>query len=655
MDKLVKLIGEMEEKMILTAWLTSEENTLQKYSLKMDSKFSSLINSFKEKGFREISKNKSDYYWKKYYELKNLGYKKSSLAMVNKMHETWGKEIKVSVIVPVYNVEHYIAKCLDSLVEQSLLELEIIIVDDGSEDSSAEIANQYAEQCSSFVKLVKKKNGGLGSARNAALKFTRGEYIGYVDSDDYVDLKMYEKLYKEAIKGNDIVMCGMTAFNNIDGSIVWKYVLPKDIDLKNMKEVIKNSTIRISPGACNKLFKRSLLERIPWGEGFYEDLQATPTYFSFSQKVSAINECLYFYRVNRVGSIMYTKRNDKRCLSFIKSWENLLKYANPEYQQEIEYAVYIHIVDILKAFPAFIEDYMRYFSENRAIWEDNLLIKELINNKATLDLFNLEIIPKIIHYIEHEGMERTELQNRCVRTWKEYMLDYEFFKWDGSENIVKNKYLRKALRLGNWSYIKDYIKFSKLFEYGGIYLESDVQCNGLIDGLRLNELFLALEDDFKINWGVIGCKKESKIIKKILDLYEKDSFLSNYADKGYTSNLLDSYVWELIKYDSEINVTDDKYLGGKVFISPPNILTIDCNDGLNILERHFEGKKSPFNLDVSYKFYITKNYFYKLLLDEKKMEASLYIRIRQSIKVRIVEILKKFQLDHFVNKIKNKL
>lgn len=629
----------MDDKYNQSDWLIDKGRKLLDYSPKLDSKFSVQIANFNEKELKRKCGNDVDYYWGKYYELKNAKYEKSSLALVNKMHVIWGKEIKVSVIVPVYNVEPYINQCLNSLVEQSLLNLEVIIVDDGSIDKSGLIAQKYEKLCPNFIRLLKKKNGGLGSARNAGFKLTRGRYVGYVDSDDYIDPQMYLKLYKEALRGNDIVMCGMTAINNLDGSVVWKYVVPKDINLNDMKEVVKNSTIRISPGACNKLFRKTLLDKISWGKGFYEDLQATPTYFSYSNRVSYIEESLYFYRVNRVGSIMFTRRNDKRCLSFIKSWENLLKYSNPDYREEIEYAIYIHIVDILKAFPAFIDEFMDYFEKNKKIWRDNLLVQNLLNNKLTLNLFKLHCIPKIIHYIEPEGIEKTGIEYKCFKTWDEYISEYQLCKWDKVKDIFQNKYLKEALKFGNWSYVKDYIKFLKLYEYGGIYLESDIQCNKPIDGIRLNELFFALEDETKINWGVIGCTKSSRTIKKILQLFEKDSFLSNYVKKGYYSNLLDNYVWEILREDYKVdNIEDNKFVGDGVQLFPPNILTIDCNDGLNIFDRQYEGKRNQYNLDMSYKYYLTKQYFYREFLNERRLTKnsgeSIFVKLKQLIKVQ---------------------
>lgn len=117
-------------------------------------------------------------------------------------------DIKVSIIVPIYNVEKYHCRCMDSLLNQTLKDIEIIMVDDGSPDNCPQMCDEYAKK-DSRVKVVHKKNGGLGYARNSGLDVATGEYVAFVDSDDYVDLGMYEKLYKAAEENNnEAVFCG---------------------------------------------------------------------------------------------------------------------------------------------------------------------------------------------------------------------------------------------------------------------------------------------------------------------------------------------------------------------------------------------------------------------------------------------------------------
>lgn len=126
---------------------------------------------------------------------------------------------KVSVIVPVYNVEHYLAKCLDSLVNQSLQNIEIIVVNDGSKDGSGNIIQQYSEKYSDKIKALTKENGGLSDARNFGIDQATGDYLGFVDSDDYVSGTMFEEMLNLAEKNDaEMVICNIQKVDE-DGNI----------------------------------------------------------------------------------------------------------------------------------------------------------------------------------------------------------------------------------------------------------------------------------------------------------------------------------------------------------------------------------------------------------------------------------------------------
>ena len=115
---------------------------------------------------------------------------------------------KISIIVPVYNVEEYIHRCIDSILAQTFTDFELILVNDGSHDQCGKICDEYAEN-DSRIKVIHKKNGGLSDARNAGLEIAQGEYIGFVDSDDYIEHDMYEKLIEACKEYNSkLAMCG---------------------------------------------------------------------------------------------------------------------------------------------------------------------------------------------------------------------------------------------------------------------------------------------------------------------------------------------------------------------------------------------------------------------------------------------------------------
>ena len=124
---------------------------------------------------------------------------------------------KISVIIPVYNVEEYLDKCVTSVLNQTYKNLEIILVDDGSPDNCPKMCDEWAKK-DKRIKVVHKKNGGLSDARNSGIEVCTGEYIGFVDSDDYIDKQMYKELLKRIESTNsDMVMCGINCVN--DGKV----------------------------------------------------------------------------------------------------------------------------------------------------------------------------------------------------------------------------------------------------------------------------------------------------------------------------------------------------------------------------------------------------------------------------------------------------
>ena len=118
---------------------------------------------------------------------------------------------KVSVIVPIYNVEKYIEKCINSLLSQTLEDIQIILVNDGSKDNSGNIAKEYEKNNKDRVIYVEKENGGLSDARNYGLKYATGDFIAFLDSDDYIEKNAYEEMYNKAIDGNSIIKLGWTS------------------------------------------------------------------------------------------------------------------------------------------------------------------------------------------------------------------------------------------------------------------------------------------------------------------------------------------------------------------------------------------------------------------------------------------------------------
>lgn len=203
----------------------------------------------------------------------------------------------ISILVPVYNVEKYLRKCLDSLVNQTLRDIEIILINDGSTDNSEAICREYAV-IDSRVKLICKENGGLASARQAALEVSKGKYFCACDSDDWVELDMYERLYKKAEEtGAEMVMCDYWC-EYPDGRHVATIYGQNPCRRKDLLEDILNG--KFPPNVWSKLFKREVFDKyaLSWEPGINlgEDFLITLKVLQHNVKVEYLPIPLYHYR-----------------------------------------------------------------------------------------------------------------------------------------------------------------------------------------------------------------------------------------------------------------------------------------------------------------------------------------------------------------------
>lgn len=247
---------------------------------------------------------------------------------------------KVSIIVPIYNIEDCLGKCLDSLVNQTFKDIEILCINDGSLDDSLKIVEEYEEKYPNLVFGYTKKNGGLSDARNYGLSKAQGEFVMFIDGDDYVSLDMVEKLYNKAVLGNDIVVCNYYK--------VWDNGKLQGCNkqyLNNYKDFIT-----LFPMAWNKLYKRSLFnEEFKFKKGIlYEDLELIPSLVLRTKKIALIDDYLYYY-YQRSSSIMNQSEFNDKLLDIFKvldSLEERFKKHNEyeEYKEELEYLNIEHLL-----------------------------------------------------------------------------------------------------------------------------------------------------------------------------------------------------------------------------------------------------------------------------------------------------------------------
>lgn len=221
-------------------------------------------------------------------------------------------EAKISIIVPIYKVEAYLDKCVESIVNQTYKNLEIILVDDGSPDNCPKMCDKWAEK-DSRIKVIHKPNGGLSDARNAGMKIACGEYVAFIDSDDYIDTKFIGELYNVMKQEDcDIVECEVVKFNENETPVILSDNLKAEtVDTeKSLSMLIAENGFR--QHVWNKLYKAELALSVPFEKGkLNEDEFWTYQIFGKAKKVTKINLPMYFY-LQRGSSIMGTSYNIRR-------------------------------------------------------------------------------------------------------------------------------------------------------------------------------------------------------------------------------------------------------------------------------------------------------------------------------------------------------
>lgn len=208
---------------------------------------------------------------------------------------------KISIIVPVYNVEKYVVKCIDSIKNQSFQDYECLIVDDGSTDNSVSLVKRIIKNDNRFI-ILTKKNGGLSDARNYGLKYTKGEYVCFVDSDDYIDKDMLKLTYEKAKQyKSDIVCFDLYYVFDYENKISKGAEFDEVSSFKENKGIIFNNN-----SANNKLYKREFLNNKQFiKDMWYEDMAVIPVWIAEANNMSYVNKPLYYY-VQRDGSISHS-------------------------------------------------------------------------------------------------------------------------------------------------------------------------------------------------------------------------------------------------------------------------------------------------------------------------------------------------------------
>lgn len=321
---------------------------------------------------------------------------------------------KVSVIIPVYNVEKYLEKCLNSLVSQTLQDIEIIVINDGSKDDSQRIIDQFSKNFPEKIKAFKKQNGGLSDARNFGLDRASGEFIGFVDSDDYVGEKMFEEMYMLAEKHDaEMVICNLQKVDE-NGKISQKLTqipnMPEKIDLAENFSVFSD----LSYFACNKIFRRELFQNKRFKKGVhFEDIQLIPQLLLECKTLAQTQNYHYNY-FERADSI--SKTHTEKGLDILGAVEDVEEaFEESVYKSrftELKHFQILEGVYTFLAYLAFVKDgeiydkmakHLDNFIENRKISRQEILCYQRFGKNY---LLSLPLKKKIYYLLYFSGQQK---------------------------------------------------------------------------------------------------------------------------------------------------------------------------------------------------------------------------------------------------------
>ena len=248
---------------------------------------------------------------------------------------------KISVVIPVYNVEQYLNRCVESIVKQTYKNLEIILVDDGSPDGCPAICDEWAQK-DARIKVIHKPNGGLSDARNVGIEASTGEYISFIDSDDLIHFETYELLLKVA-QENDADLTVFKPEKFTADEPIQEHIDFNNVDVKNVKpdeflqEMLKTSDSTHYVIAVDKLYKKEIFNDLRFAKGkIHEDEFLVHHAVGRAKKISIVDVNLYYYYM-REGSIIRSKFTEKR-LHALEAIEDRIEYLSKNFPQFVELA-----------------------------------------------------------------------------------------------------------------------------------------------------------------------------------------------------------------------------------------------------------------------------------------------------------------------------
>jgi len=523
----------------------------------------------------------------------------------------------ISVVVPIYNVQKYLDKCIESIINQTYKNLEIILIDDGSTDNSGEKCDIWAQK-DKRIRVVHKNNGGLSDARNTGIKISTGEYIGFIDGDDYINEKMFEKMIISLIENDaDLVICN---YDFIDTNNI--LTMPNMNIIKN--EILKKNEVflkLIEAGyfyyitAVNKLYKKSLFNTIKFPVGrINEDEFVVHHIFNECKIIVTINDILYYY-VQRTNSIMNEDFSIKRVDGvyalldryYFYKCNGLDDFSFPILQQA--YGIMVKCINNLS-----ISDNKKIILNAR-----NNLIKELRLNLRTaklLVLFWKKYLREILAKIKFIVILKYNILN-CLGKDKIILMGTPSHGNLGDQAIVYAEYLFFNKNFGNRKVFEirsvDYLRYRKIIKkhinykdwiiidgggnLGTLWPKEDKKITDIVEDFKKNKIIIFPQTCFYENTIESKNRLENNynVYKNCKQLYmsfrDKNSY--NFAN-SYFLNIKKYYLPDIVLYIDDLKYSNNR--SGVLLCFRNDIEKVISNDDINKLKINLKEKNIPYTI-----------------------------------------------------------
>lgn len=436
------------------------------------------------------------------------------------------QSIAVSVIVAVFNREDTLDRCLDSLVHQTLENIEIILVDDQSTDRSMDVMQRWQNEFPNKIRIFQNPDKGVANTKNMGIINARGEYLAFVDSDDYVDYRMFTKLYDLAVKTDTDLVCSpiWRVFDNVKSKFA---ALPKYEEIPPVVEFLKLSAFFL----VGKLFRRELFDRFGLIPQLHigEDVSLVFPIMSHMKRIAYHPDAFYFYELSP-NSVSINKTDFQLVDDIIEGSKLIMQNVNPVYRPyAITYAARrLYNLGMQRV------GYYDMFMDALLDFEPHLLgcelaqhtCKDLINKCQELHLTEKRL-PKRV-YVNGFGLQEVDTE------------PYTGVFYPQAEVVVLNQnncdinclpVIAEAFKQGRMDFVGKYFAAKKCYEEGGVYVDASVEIDIPFNSLVYSPGFLGFETENTLTDCVFGANAGNQLFREVLATYEMD----NLYDDAFTS------------------------------------------------------------------------------------------------------------------------